>query len=80
MSKLYIFCLWNLYAEYIVKNAELDEAQAGIKIAGRNISNLSYAAPHINRKLDLRFTEHGPAHQNKTQFPLQSVSLIRKLP
>ena len=36
-------------------------------------------APPINRKLDLRFTEHGPAHQNKTQFPPQSVSPIRKL-
>ena len=32
-------CLFNLYAEYIMRNAGLDEAQAGIKIAGRNISN-----------------------------------------
>ena len=36
-------CLFNLYAEYIMKNAGLDEAQAGLKIAGRNISNLRYA-------------------------------------
>src|SRR5574340_146919 len=36
-------CLFNLYAEYIMGNAGLDEAQAGIKIAGRNISNLRYA-------------------------------------
>ena len=36
-------CLFNLYAEYILWNAELDEAQAGIKIAGRNINNLRYA-------------------------------------
>ena len=36
-------CLFNLYAEYIKQNAGLDEAQAGIKIAGRNISNLRYA-------------------------------------
>ena len=36
-------CLFNLYAEYIMRNAGLDEAQAGIKIAGRNINNLSYA-------------------------------------
>ena len=35
-------CLFNLYAEYIMRNAELDEAQAGIKIAGRNINNLRY--------------------------------------
>ena len=36
-------CLFNLYAEYIMGNARLDEAQAGIKIAGRNVSNLRYA-------------------------------------
>ena len=36
-------CLFNLYAEYIMRNAWLDEAQAGIKIAGRNINNLGYA-------------------------------------
>ena len=36
-------CLFNLYAEYIKRNAGLDEAQAGIKIAGRNTNNLSYA-------------------------------------
>ena len=35
-------CLFNLYAEYIIWNARLDEAQAGIKIAGRNINNLRY--------------------------------------
>ena len=36
-------CLLNLYAEYIMRNARLEEAQAGIKIAGRNINNLRYA-------------------------------------
>ena len=36
-------CLFNLYAEYIIWNARLDESQAGIKIAGRNINNLRYA-------------------------------------
>ena len=36
-------CLFNLYAECITQNARLDEAQAGIRIAGRNISNLRYA-------------------------------------
>ena len=36
-------CLFNLYAEYIVGNAGLEEAQAGIKIARRNINNLRYA-------------------------------------
>ena len=36
-------CLFNVYAEYIMRNAGLEEAQAGIKIAGRNISNFRYA-------------------------------------
>ena len=36
-------CLFNLYAEYIIRNAGLKEAQAGIKIAGRNVNNLRYA-------------------------------------
>ena len=36
-------CLFNLYAEYIMRNAELDEAQGGIKTAWRNLSNLRYA-------------------------------------
>ena len=36
-------CLFNLYAEYIMRNTRLDEAQAGIKVSGRNINNLRYA-------------------------------------
>ena len=36
-------CLFNLYAEYIMRNTGLEEAQGGIKIAGRNINNLKYA-------------------------------------
>ena len=36
-------CLFNLYAEYIMQNARVDEAQAGIQFAGRNINNLRYA-------------------------------------
>ena len=43
MSRLYIVTLINLYAEYLMRNAGLEEAQAGIKIAGRNINNLRYA-------------------------------------
>ena len=44
MTRLYItLCLFNLYAEYIMWNARLDESQAGIKITGRNINNLRYA-------------------------------------
>ena len=37
------YCLFNFYAEYIMRNAGLEEKQAGIKIAGRNINNLRYA-------------------------------------
>ena len=43
MSRLYTITLFNLYAEYILRNAGLDEAQAGIKIAWRNINDLRYA-------------------------------------
>ena len=41
--KVLSLCLFNLHAEYIMRNARLDEAQAGIKIARRNINNLRYA-------------------------------------
>ena len=40
-------CLFNLYAEYIMRNSGLEEAQAGIKIAGRNVNNLRYAGDTI---------------------------------
>ena len=43
VKAILLLCLFNLYAEYIMRNAGLDEAQAGIKIAGRNINNLRYA-------------------------------------
>ena len=42
-SRLYIVILLNFYAEYIMRNTELEEAQAGIKIGGKNINNLRYA-------------------------------------
>ena len=43
-SRLYMSpCLFNFYAEYIMRNAGLEEAQTGIKIAGRNLNNLRYA-------------------------------------
>ena len=43
MTRPYIVTLFNLYAEYIMRNAELDESQARVKIAGRNINNLRHA-------------------------------------
>ena len=50
-------CLFNFYAEYIMRNAVLDEAQAGITIALRNINNLSYAddtTPMVESEEELR--------------------------
>ena len=44
-------CLFNLHAEYTMQNARLDEAQAGIKIAGRNINNLRYADDTLWQKV-----------------------------
>ena len=44
-------CLFNLYAEYIIRNAGLGEAQAGIKIARRNINNLRYADDTLWQKV-----------------------------
>ena len=44
-------CLFNLYAEYIMRNAGMDEAQAGIKITGRNINNLTQMTPPLWQKL-----------------------------
>ena len=43
MTRLYVVMLFNFYKEYTMKNAGLDESQAGIKIVGRNINNLRYA-------------------------------------
>ena len=43
VKAVYLPCLFNFYAEHIMRNAGLEEAQAGIKIAGRNINNLRYA-------------------------------------
>ena len=49
MSRLYLSpCLFNLYAEYIMRNAGLEEKQAGIKITRRNINNLRYAVGEGN--------------------------------
>ena len=67
-------CLFNLYAEYIMRNAGLDEAQAGIKIAGRNINNLRWhhhlllLSDDIN---NLRCRWHHPyGRKQRTEEPL----------
>ena len=60
-------CLFNLYAEYIMRNAGLEEAQAGIKIARRNINNLRYAdedidISHSNLDFSLCFIQPSVSH------------------
>ena len=52
-------CLFNLYAEYIMRNSGLDEAQTGIKIAGRNINNLRYADDTTLITIHLELTSVG---------------------
>ena len=52
-------CLFNLYAEYIMRNAGLEEAQAGIKIAGRNINNFRYADEWRGTEKPLAESERG---------------------
>ena len=47
-------CLFNLYVEYIMRNARLDETQAGIKISWRNINNLTYADDTTESKEELK--------------------------
>ena len=68
-------CLFNIYAEYIMKNARLDDSQAEIKIAGRNISNLRYADDTILmaeseedlKSFLMRVKEENRKHWLKTQ-------------
>ena len=60
MSRLYFVTnLFNLFAEYIMQNAGLDEAQAEIKIAGRNINNLRYSDDRKERRTKEPLDENG---------------------
>ena len=61
-------CLFNLYAEYIIQNAGLDESEAGIKIAGRNINNLRYADNTIlmaENEEELELVDEGQREERK---------------
>ena len=78
-------CLFNLYAEYIMRNAGLEEAQVGIKIAGRNINNLGYAdAPPSSFPLFLhrilftfvRAAEHTPVSQRSLACLIPALGLL----
>ena len=67
-------CLFNLYAEYIMRNSGLEEAQAGIKIAGRNINNLRYAADttlmaESEEELKSHLNHRGPRRRRQKERP-----------
>ena len=72
-------CLFNLYAEYIMWNAQLDEAQVGIKIAGRNINNLRYAESKEELKILLM---KGKEESEKVglKFTIQIMKIIASGP
>ena len=73
MSRLYtVTCLFNLYAEYIMRNAGLEETQAGIKIAGRNINNFRYAD---DTTLMAESEEELESHLMKVQVESENVAL-----
>ena len=73
-------CLLNLYADYIMRNAGLDEAQAGIKIARRNINNLRYAGDTTLKESEeelksllMKVKEESKKSWLKTQHPVPSL-------
>ena len=73
MSRLYISpCLFDFYAEYMMRNARLEEAQAGIKTAGRSINNLRYAN---NTTLMAESEEKLKSHLMKVKEESEKVSL-----
>ena len=63
-------CLFNLYVEYIMRNAGLDEAQAGIKISGRNIRDFRYARHHPYGKKKKKKKERKEKKKKRTKIPL----------
>ena len=85
MSRLYIVpCIFNLHEEYIMRNARLDEVQAGIKIARRNISNLRYVdgttlMAESEEKLNKEKKESEKAGLNSTFRKLRLWHLVPSL-
>jgi len=66
-------CIFNLYAEYIMRNARLDESQSGIKIAGKNINNLRYTYDTTlmtENEEELKSPLMKVEEESKTQHPL----------
>ena len=70
-------CLFNLYAEYIIRNAGLDGTQAGIKTAGRNINNLRYADDTM---LTAKSEEELKSHLVKVKEESEKVGLKLNIP
>ena len=78
-------CLFNFYAEYIMRNAGLDEAQAGIKIARRNINNLRYADDTIlmaenKEELNLLMKVKEDSEKDGLKFNIQKMKIITSGP
>ena len=86
MSRLYVTCLFNLHAEYIIGNARLGEAQAGIKIAGRNINNLRYAddttfmAESKEELKSLLMEVKGETEKAGLKFNIQKTKIVASSP
>ena len=78
-------CSFNLYAKYIIPNARLDEAQAGIKIAGRNINNLKYAddttfMAENKEELKSLFTVKKESEKAGLKFNIQKTKIMASGP
>ena len=87
MSRLYIVtCSFNFYAEYIMGNAGLDESQAGIKISGRNLNNLSYAddttlmAEGQEELTSLLMKVEGESEKSGLKFNIQKIRSLYSVP
>ena len=78
-------CLFNFYAEYIMRNAGLDEAQAGIRIAGRNINNIRYAndttlVAESEELKNLLMKVKGESEQVGLKLSIQKIKIIASGP
>ena len=72
-------CLFNFYAEYIIRNAGLEEAQAGIKIVGRNINNLRYVDAAAAKSLQSCPTLLDPIDSSPPGSPVPGILQARTL-
>ena len=80
-SCILLLCLFNLYAEYIVQNVRLDEAQAGIKIARRNINNLRCEEDEKEQKsLLLKVKEENENEKVGLKLNIQKMKIMAPVP